>query len=344
MRRYVQEQQLCFDDILLVPQFGTVQSRGDVDLSMKIGVGHRPLANINLQLPIIASPMDTVCDTAMALTLSEVGGLGVLHRYMDRNLVVDKTYHLHEKGARFGVSLSTKEVKDSSYVLDLLKAGARIFCIDTANGHSSHTVDAVKNLRKIVPDDCHIMSGNVAIRSGFYDLIEAGADSVRVGIGGGSACTTRVVSGHGLPTLASIMDCFRDSDGDQNSIIADGGIRNTGDMVKAFAAGASAVMLGNLLAGHDESPKKLSDDGKLVFRGMASAEAQEDWSGGYRSVEGVSGSVPERGSVVDTLSRMRYGIASGCSYSGVKNLNQINQKARYVTVSNLTSKESSPRI
>jgi IMP dehydrogenase/GMP reductase len=147
-----------------------------------------------------------------------------------------------------------------------------------------------------------------------------------------------------MPTLASIIDCFREFDGTHGAIIADGGIRNTGDMVKAFAAGASAVMLGNLLSGHSECPRKFSEDGEIIFRGMASAEAQMDWVGDYRSVEGVSGTVPPKGSVLNTIQRYRYGIASGCSYSGVTALKYLGHQAKYVTVSSLTSEESWPRI
>jgi IMP dehydrogenase len=344
MKRHHSEKQLCFDDILLVPQAGSVRSRADVDMTMTLGVERRPRAQITLTTPIIASPMDTVCDTQMAQAMSSLGGLGIIHRYMDRHYIVSRSQYLSSKGVKFGVSLSIDDTKDEQYVHQLLNSGVSIMCIDTANGHSIYTIDATERLRYLVPSYCHIMVGNVSTKDGLKELIGAGADSVRVGIGGGSACTTRIVSGHGLPTLASIIDCSAVSDGLRTSIIADGGIRNTGDMVKSFAAGASAVMLGNLLAGHTESPRKVDEHGKYVYRGMASGSAQLDWRGRFDSEEGVSGRVPERGPVEATIRQFRYGIASGCSYSGVLSLRDLFERARYVKVSSLTSHESQPRI
>lgn len=344
MKRYYSERQLCFDDILLVPQRGSVRSRADVDMTTTLGVEHRPRAHITLTTPIIASPMDTVCDTEMAQAMSALGGLGIIHRYMERHYVISRSKYLFSKGVKFGVSLSLEDTKEERYIHQLLNSGVSIMCIDTANGHSAHTIDATERLRNLVPPYCHIMVGNVSTKDGLETLLDAGADSVRVGIGGGSACTTRIVSGHGLPTLASIMDCSSGVKGPHTSVIADGGIRNTGDMVKSFAAGASAVMLGNLLAGHTESPRKVDEHGEYVYRGMASGSAQLDWRGRFDSEEGVSGRVPKRGPVEATIRQFRYGIASGCSYSGVLSLRDLTERARYVKVSSLTAHESQPRL
>lgn len=341
MKQYLKDTQPCFDDVLLVPQRGSIESRSDVDLTMTLGVSDNPKAQITLHTPIIASPMDTVCDTPMIMALDRVGALGILHRFMPRHHVISRAKHLHELGVRFGISISTRDTEDPRYIEQLLDVGARIICIDTANGHSALTTRAVSRLRKMVPDNCHIMAGNVSTMASHRRLLNSGADSVRVGIGGGAACSTRIVSGHGMPTLASVIDC---SFPRQESIIADGGIRNTGDMVKSFAAGASAVMLGSLLAGHYEAPKILNEKGERTYRGMASASAQMSWSGGYKSVEGVEGSVPSRGSVEDTIKTFRMGIASGCSYTGVDTLRDLFEEALYVTVSNLTAQESRPRI
>ncbi len=345
MRPYSKNKALCFDDILLVPQEGRVQSRGDVNTSTFIGVEHRPEANINLKTPIVAAPMDTVCDEEMVEALDRLGALGVMHRYTSREEIVAKTARLQDKGVKYiAVSVSTKDVYDKNYINELDHAGANVFCIDTANGHSALTIEATQELRSKVFDKTHIMVGNVSTAEGFAALIDAGADSVRVGIGGGSACSTRIVSGHGAPLLWSIQQCVGVSHINRSAVIADGGIRNTGDMVKSFAAGAAAVMVGSLLAGHDESPRKYDEQGNIIYRGMASGEAQTEWRGSFDSEEGVSGRVPARGPVEKTIKEFRYGIASGCSYTGVLSLRDLHKQAKYIEVSDLTVNESRPRI
>jgi IMP dehydrogenase len=336
---------LCFDDILIVPQKSDVDSRHKVDTTMSIGHGDREIV---LGLPVIAAPMDTVCDFEMVIAMSNAGGLGILHRYMPPSSLVEKTKRLFDAGYRFGVSIgATNGYLNTAE--DLYVSGARIILVDIANGHSHYAVNAVENLRKTFPSDLHIMAGNVATAEGFSMLADVGADSVRVGIGGGSACTTRVVSGHGVPTLASIMDIddyLMFADNDTCSIIADGGIRNTGDMIKAFSAGADAVMVGSMLAGTDESPGEILSDAKghevKMFRGMASAAAQEDVQGRVSVSEGVSTTIQYKGSVSHVLDQIRGGLGSGCSYSGVSYLSDLSEIAEYVEVSPASLSESKP--
>jgi IMP dehydrogenase len=335
---------LCFDDILLVPQESGVESRHSVDLSMTIGFNKR---EIRLDLPIIAAPMDTVCDVDMCMAIAKAGGLGILHRYMPENILINKTKELSDTRYGFGVSVAaTNGYMNLSE--QLYDAGARLFLVDTANGHSEYAVRAVESLRAAFGDDIHIMSGNVATADGFIRLAEAGADSVRVGIGGGSACTTRIVSGHGVPTLASILDVeeLRELSGTECSIIADGGIRNSGDMVKAFAAGADVVMIGSMLAGTDEAPGEVIIDhnGKeaKIFRGMASAQAQKDSKGSVSVSEGISTTVAYKGSVQHVLDQVRGGLGSGCSYSGVDSLLQLSSVSQYVIVTHSSLGESKP--
>ena len=229
----------------------------------------------------------------------------------------------------------------------LFDAGAMIVLVDIANGHSKYTVEAVKELRREFEEDIHIMAGNVSTVEGFKSLAMAGADSIRVGIGGGSACTTRIVSGHGVPTLQSIIDIYQwKKDNTYTSIIADGGIRTSGDMVKAFAAGADAVMVGSMLAGTDESPGEITTDhsGRDVklFRGMASAHAQMDKFGKVSVAEGVSTTVPYKGSAEHILKQIRGGLGSGCSYSGVSTLSELAENAEYIKVTSLSLNESKP--
>lgn len=339
---------ICFDDILLIPANNSkVKSRYAVDLSMKIGNTENPNAIIDLKLPIIASPMDTVCEWQMASALSKYGGMGIIHRFMD---ISKRIQNLNQVEGLKGVAISLLEAKDKDTIFKFLDTGVKVLCIDTANGHAERAIESVQVLRSYVPKDIHIMCGNVSTQMAFSKLLLSGADSVRVGIGGGSACTTRIVSGHGMPTLYSIIDCKeRNRDyykSEIYGIIADGGIRNTGDMVKAFAAGSSAVMLGSLLSGYDESPGEIMYDISnrpcKEFRGMASKEAQEDWLGGVSVSEGVSTVVPYKGKLEDFIKNLIGSLGSGCSYSGVDKLSEIYEKSTYVEVSSNSIHESQP--
>ena len=335
---------LCFDDILMVPQHSTVSSRHLVDQKTWLGRGERM---ISLTFPLVAAPMDTVCDRDMCIAIWQAGGLGILHRYMSYEEQLWKSKTLIENSVQFGVAIASNNgfIKHAKNLVDV---GVNILLVDTANGHGQYAVDAVRELRAKFPN-VHIMAGNVATSSGFARLAAAGADSIRVGIGGGSACTTRIVSGHGIPTLASVMDCedWREKNGFEScSIIADGGIRNSGDMVKSLAAGADAVMVGSMLSGTDESPGNVFTDGEgrivKAFRGMASAEAQKDSSGSVSVAEGVSTTVPYKGPVVHILDNIRGGIGSGCSYSGAHNLSELSTFAKYVKVTSSSLGESKP--
>jgi len=338
MREYSNKEHIGFDDILLIPQHSEVESRKDVDLSISLGRGIR---SINLKIPIIAAPMDTVCESDMALAIRQAGGFGIIHRYMSVEKQAEQIRIVKALGGIVGGSVGARG-KYANEAVTLAGAGASLILIDVANGHSSYAVDAVKNLRKIFGNDIHIMAGNVATWDGFARLADAGADSVRVGIGGGSACTTRVVSAHGVPTLASILDIReRFPYGDGPTLIADGGIRNSGDAAKALAAGAQALMLGRLLAGTTESPGEVLD-GHKVFRGMASREAQEAGRGTVSGVEGISTTIPYVGSVSNIISDFRAGLSSALSYTGVDNLVDFYHESMYNRVTSTTLNETKP--
>ena len=338
MIKYKEQKQLCFDDILMVPQTSDVQSRSEIDLRMPFG------KSSHLSFPIIAAPMDTVCEEEMAVALAKAGGLGIIHRFMDIEKQQKIVQNLCLQDLAVGASVGAK----GTYLEDtekLLLSGASAILVDTANGHSSYAVEAVKRIRGRFGSNFHLMAGNVSTKFGFEALSDAGADSIRVGIGGGSVCTTRLVSGHGIPTLASIIEIkeWKQKSGVKTSIISDGGIRNTGDMIKAFAAGADAVMLGSMLAGTDESPGsiRIDETGKYKsFRGMASKEANEGKD--IPVSEGVATRVPHKGSVNDILSNIRGGLGSGCSYSGEHNLRDLYEGSMYIEVSSLSVSESKP--
>jgi len=345
---------VCFDDVLLTPQYSSIDSRSTVDLSVT-GFDDNfasllPEGEI-LRCPIVGSPMDTVVSPSVAAALHQFGGFAVLHRYCTvddaRQLFLD-TVSLIEKeeqktvvhNVMVAIGATGDYMERSSALYDV---GCRAFCIDVAHGHHEHVKNALKNLRDKYGKTIHVMTGNVATLEAFNDLADWGSDSVRVGVGGGSMCTTRVRTGHGIPTLQSIIDCAK-SDRDV-FIVADGGIKNSGDAVKALAAGADMVMLGSILAGHDESPGIIIEKENQrfkKFRGMASREAQLEWRGKASVVEGESTLIPYKGPVKDTLTDLLEGIKSGLSYSGARTIRELRTKARFVQVSHSGVHENGP--
>jgi len=331
---------LSFDDVLLEPRFSSIASRSEVDISVSFGnVGY-------LDLPVISAPMDTVTGPEMAIELYRYGALGILHRYNSIAEQVEMAVEVSNEGAIYGAAIgATGDFFERATAL-VRTAGAPILCVDVAHGHHANVRYALETLKNTFGDKVHIMAGNVATLKGFNDLADWGADSIRVGIGGGSICSTRIQTGHGIPTLQSVMDCAK-SDRDA-LLIADGGLRNSGDIVKALAAGADSVMLGSVLAGTEETPGDLlqRDDGHSykVYRGMASKEAQLDWKGSYRSFEGVSSTVDFRGPVGPILDDLGTGIRSGLSYSGATNLVELNWKARFIRQTSAGAIESSTHI
>jgi IMP dehydrogenase len=329
---------ITYDDVLLVPQYSDIISRSEVNLTTDFGKG------IELSLPIIASPMDTVSEADMAGNLNELGGLSIIHRY---NTVEEQSAMIASLGKKVLVGAAVGVLDDyMDRSRAAIEAGAKVICIDVAHGHHVLVKRAIQSIRELVGDDIHIMAGNVATLEGFNDLADWGADSIRCNIGGGSICTTRIQTGHGVPGLETILQCAK-SDRDAK-IIADGGIKNSGDIVKAFAAGADAVMLGSLLAGTDCSPGTVfkTETGELrkTYRGMASAAAQRDWRGRVSSCEGVSSSVPYRGKLADVIKELERGIRSGLSYSGARSVRELRAKAQWMQQSNAGATESSAHI
>jgi len=331
---------LTYDDVLLVPQYSDIRTRTDVDISTDLGKG------LELFLPIIASPMDTVSEWEMGRAMSYSGGAAIIHRYNNweqQSSMIKDAVTAGAKTIGVAVGISGDYLKRAEMCL---QSGATFLCVDVAHGHHILMKEALGELRKHVGEDVHIMAGNVATLEGVNDLSDWGADSVRCNIGGGSICSTRIQTGHGLPGLQTIIDCAQ-TDRDVK-IIADGGIKNAGDIVKALAAGAHAVMCGSLLAGTAETPGNLFTDDKgfkfKTYRGMASKEAQKDWRGKYSSFEGVATKVPYRGPVASILSDLGRNIRSGLSYSGSRSLEQLREKAKFVTQTSSGLSESRTHI
>ncbi len=319
---------ICFDDVLLEPQFSTIKSRSkEVDISSEFDV------DVPLSIPIISSPMDTITGPNMIRAIEEYGGLGVIHRYNTVDEQVALVKSAMSLGTPAGRIAAAVGVGESHVIraIALHEAGVRIICVDIAHGHHILMKNMLVKLREIFGNSIHIMAGNVATLNGFNDLADWGADSIRVGIGGGSICSTRTQTGHGIPTLESVIRCAAT---DRHALlIADGGIRTSGDIVKALAAGADFVMLGSMLAGHTETPGEIivvNGEKRKTYRGMASKDAQISWRGHAASIEGVSSTVPYRGPLLHKIDELTTGIRSGLSYTGARDLIEFRSKAKFI--------------
>jgi len=332
---------VTYDDMLIVPQYSDIESRSEVDIGSNLGLREFPL-------PIIASPMDTVSESEMALAMNEAGGLAVLHRYNTiteqqkmAQVVVNYTDWSGQVAAAIGVTGDYLERSEA-----LIATGVDMLCVDVAHGHHSLMKEALTTLRGEYGNHIYIIAGNVCTLEGINDLADWGANAVRCNIGGGSICSTRLVTGHGLPGLQTIFDCAR-TDRDV-AIIADGGITSSGDIVKALAAGADFVMCGSLLAGTTESPGKVislpSNIRVKEYRGMASKDAQLDWRKKSSTPEGVASYVPFKGSVRDILQQLEGGIKSGFSYSGARNLTELRDKVEWARQTSAGTHESNTHI
>lgn len=331
---------LTFDDVLLVPGYNGIRSRQNVTTSVSAH-GHE------WDIPLISSNMDTITDGAMADAMASLGGFGILHRFMTIETNV-KVFGALAAPKKTGISIGIgKDGLDRANAL--IAAGAEIICVDVAHGHSKEVNRTIRSLREIHHDNILIIAGNVATYAGADYLASAGADIIKVGIGSGSVCTTRIKTGFGVPQLAALQDC-RKTD---RPLIADGGIRFPSDAVKALAAGADFVMLGGMLAGTDETPgevvKKKTADGRTVsvkrFRGMASREAQEDFMGNmseWKTAEGVAVDVPCRGPVKDVIQDIMGGLRSGLTYCGAATIKDLQRKAQFIEITPAAKTEGSP--
>ena len=316
---------LDFDDVLLVPNYSHFESRKDVSTAVNLGP-------YKFVIPIVSTNMDTITGVAMAKEISALGGLPILHRFMS---VTDNEKSYQESTAKrfgmrtvtvqdgpVGVSIGVTEGEHERFE-NLYAAGARIFCLDVAHAHNKLVGRMIKTMRDF--PDVFIIAGNVATYAGADYLAGIGAGAVKVGIGAGSVCTTRQKTGFGVPQLSAIMDCSRVD----IPIIADGGIRQPGDVVKALAAGATMVMLGGMLAGTDEAL------GGTTYRGMASVGAQEDYFGSvadWKTDEGITITVARRGPVVAVIKDVVGGLRSGLTYAGAGDILSLHRKSVFIEV------------
>jgi IMP dehydrogenase len=319
---------LTFDDVLMIPRKSEVKSRRDPSLKSKI------TKTRYLETPIVSANMDTVTEAPMAIAMHQMGGLGILHRFMNIEQQVAEVIKVRDAGsqiisASIGVNADYKERADA-----LVKAGVNLMTIDIAHGHSVHMMDTLKWLKDTF-SGLEVIAGNLATPDAAVDLIEAGADCIKVGIGPGSMCTTRIITGAGVPQLTAIALCAEAAESYGVPVIADGGIRTSGDMVKAFAAGAQIIMLGSMLSGTIETPGDIVN-GRKQYRGMASKKAQISWRGDMpqgMAPEGESTFVNVKGHVADVIHELCGGIRSGMSYVNAISIEELRQKALFMEMS-----------
>lgn len=335
--RIENEMKLDFKDVLFRPKRSTLRSRSDVDIQREMTF--KWSGKTFKGVPIIAANMDGVGTLAMAKSFleSEHGLTSALHKHYS----IEELQKFYTENGHESVWYSIGMVKaDEEKLEEFVKAGGKPdkICIDVANGYSEHFVDYVKRMREKMPD-VTIMAGNVVTGEMVEELILAGVDVVKVGIGPGSVCTTRKMTGVGYPQLSATIECADAAHGLGGLICADGGCTMPGDIAKAFGAGADFVMLGGMLAGHDESEQKIvKDKGEkfLEFYGMSSDTAMKKHKGGvaeYRASEGKTVRIPYRGSVNQSLQDILGGVRSTCTYVGARRLKDLPKCTTFVRVS-----------
>lgn len=326
---------LTYDDVLIVPSKSDVRSRRAPDLSSRL------TKKLRLEKPFVSANMDTVTEAPMAIAMAKLGGVGILHRFMPIAEQVEQVKAVREAGAAIvGASVGVNG-EAQSHVSHLMEVGIELLTLDIAHGHSVQMLEMLKWVKDTYPD-LQVIAGNIATPQGVEDLIEAGADAVKVGIGPGSMCTTRIITGCGLPQLTAIALCVEAAQRHDVPVIADGGIKYSGDIVKALAAGAETVMLGSLLAGTIETPGEIHN-GRKTYRGMASRAAQNSWRGGVpegMAPEGESISIPVKGHVMDVIHELAGGLRSGMSYINATGVAEIPDKALFVEMTPMGILES----
>ena len=328
---------LTFDDVLLVPQYSSV-------LPSETNITSNLTENIKLKVPFLSSAMDTVTESKMAIAIARVGGIGIIHRNFSIKDQSKEITKVKKNNFLVGAAVGTDR-DDIKRAKSLLDHGCDLIVIDTAHGHSEkvlRTLSKLKKINKLIP----ICVGNIATGEAAKKLYNSGADIIKVGIGPGSICTTRIVAGIGVPQISAIMDVKKSLKKKKIKIISDGGIKFSGDIAKALAAGADAIMMGSIFAGTDESPgKKFKLNGKFYkqYRGMGSIGAMSSGSANryfqkkYKDKskfvpEGVEGRVEYKGDVSKIIYQLKGGLQSSMGYIGAKNLNQISKNAKFIKI------------
>jgi IMP dehydrogenase len=328
---------LTFDDVTLTPQYSKVLPS---DVSTKTYLSK----NLHLDIPIISSAMDTVTESKMAIAIAREGGIGVIHRNLSIDRQIKEIQKVKSKGLKVGAAVGTNE-SEFSRVKNIIKLGVDLIVVDTAHGHSQKVADIIMKINKIRTKKTTLCAGNIATANAAKFLCKLGVDLIKVGIGPGSICTTRLVAGIGVPQLSALLDVKK---GLKKNVkmISDGGIKFSGDIAKALAAGADAVMVGSLLAGTSEAPGKIiKKKGKLfkVFRGMGSVGAMNKGSAdryfqkkqkdkSKYVPEGVEGLIKYKGDAKKTLHKLVGGLRSSMGYLGAPQIKILTKNAKFVKI------------
>ena len=321
---------LTFDDVLLVPRHSNLKTRTEVSTTVILGKG------ITLQIPIISANMKSITEEKMAVAVAEMGGLGLLHRFLsvDDQVNIFKRCKAHAGNIGASVGVKPEEIKRLEA---LVAAGCRIICVDVAHGDSESCVGMVQYITSTYP---HVLliAGNVATADGALRLWNAGADVIKVGVGPGSLCTTRIETGNGVPQLTALTDVYaaRKEARANFAIVADGGIKNAGDIVKALCF-SEVVMIGNLIAGTDESPGEIINVQDKQYK-------QYDGSSTHKvnHIEGVTALVPYKGPIARIITKLMEGVRSGCSYQGTKSVSDLQKNPEFIMISHAGLIESHP--
>ena len=329
---------LTFDDVTMMPKYSEVLP-SEVDTSIKLS------KNLSLKIPLLTSAMDTVTESKMAIAIAKVGGIGVIHRNLDIKKQIEEIKKVKKQKLLVGAAVGAGPL-EFKRAESIIKEGVDLVVVDTAHGHSKKVAEIIKFIKKKKTNKITLCAGNIATAEAAKFLIKLGVDIVKVGIGPGSICTTRLVAGIGVPQLSAILEAKKGVKNSKTKIISDGGIKYSGDIAKALAAGADAVMIGSLFAGSMETPGKLiKRNGKFYksFRGMGSVGAMNKGSADryfqkkQKDIskyvpEGVEGFVKFKGNVINIIYKLIGGLKSSMGYLGAKKIVNLKTKTTFVKI------------
>ena len=340
---------LTYDDIQIIPKYSEVVTRSECDIRTRF------TKNYYIDKPYVSAPMDTVTGGEMALRMSQLGGVGCIHRFMS---IGDQVNIVKKLTDDIGISQLNRDipicasigVTDSKKRLDeLVNVGVNVILIDVAHGNTKLMKNAIKYIKDNYKVD--VIAGNIATAEGARNLCEWGADAIRVGIGNGSLCETRIRTGIGVPQVTALVDCIKVAEQYNIPVIADGGVRMIGDVAKALALGSDSVMLGSLLAGTKESPGSISKTGQFPndqlyksYRGSASLETKKEHNLSEKNVEGNSKLIPYKGKIKRILSDIDDGLKSSMSYVNSTNLSTFQANSDFVKVTQNGMIEAKPHL
>ncbi|MBL7059294.1 guanosine monophosphate reductase [Candidatus Pacearchaeota archaeon] len=329
-----------YSDVLMVPKYNKVRSRTQVNFKTKV------TRNYEIDIPFLAANMDTVCESKMAIEIGKLGGLGIIHQFMTIEQEAEEIRKVKSEGLIAAAAIGIKDVKERSKAL--VEAGVNILVIDLAHGHSKYAGKTLDYLKETYPQ-IDVMAGNVATKDAAEYFLSKGADAIKVGVGPGTMCTTRIMTGAGIPQLTAIMDVY-EAVKNEIPICADGGLKKPGDIVKAIGAGASTIMSGFLFSGTEESPGEIIEKENKkykLYRGSASFEASVKKAQLHGendkkiiSVEGEKTLIPYKGPIKPIIDSFLGGLASGMTYMGADKMIKLIGKADFVEISDAGFEES----